>query len=192
MNEARREFWEQVESLDPAELVFVDETGIDTRMVRRYARAPTGERAHGTQPATYRRLTVIGGLAAEGLLALMSSPHAMDTALFLGYLDQVLIPELARRKPNAIVVLDNLKPHHAAAVKEKLAAAGLRLLYLPPYSPDFAPVEPAWSKLKTLLRTAAKRSLEALEGALARVIDAITPEDAHGYFTHCGYDLALH
>lgn len=103
----------------------------------------------------------------------------------------MLIPELVETKPGAVVVLDNLKPHHAAEVKEKLGAAGLGLLYLTPYSPDFAPIEPAWSKLKSLLRTAAARTMEALAAALAQVIDCITAVDAHGYFTHCGYDIAL-
>jgi transposase len=116
----------------------------------------------------------------------------MNTDLFLGYLDQVLIPELARKKSGAVVVMDNLKPHLAAEVREKLEAAGLRLLYLPPYSPDFAPIEQAWSKVKALLRGAAARTREALESALAEMLDRITAADAHGWFAHCGYDVALH
>jgi transposase len=115
----------------------------------------------------------------------------MNTDLFLSYVDQVLIPELREVKPRAVVVLDNLKPHLAGEVREKLEAAGLRLLYLPPYSPDFAPIEQAWSKLKTLLRTAAARTKEALEAALAEALDRITAADAHGWFAHCGYDVAL-
>ena len=172
------------------DLVFVDESGIDTRMVRRYARAVPGERAHGSTPlGRYGRLTIVGGLCLEGLLAPMSSTAAMNTDLFLGYVDQVLIPELVEKKPSAVVVLDNLKPHLAVEVREKLELAGLRLLYLPPYSPDFAPVEQAWSKLKTRLRTAAARTLEALERALAEVINCITSQDARGYFAHCGYEV---
>ncbi len=159
-------------------------------MQRRYGRAAPQERAYGSAPfGGYKRLTVVGGLALEGLLAPMSSRHAMDTALFLGYVEQVLIPELVQRKPGAVVVLDNLKPHRAPEVRERLEAAGLRLLYLPPYSPDFAPIEQAWSKLKTLLRTAAARTREALEAALAELLDCITADDAHGYFTHCGYEI---
>lgn len=172
------------------DLVFVDESGIDTHMVRRYARAAPGERAHGSVPfGSYERLTLIGALAPEGLLGVMSIRAATDTAVFLAYLDQVLIPELVEKKPRAIVVLDNLKPHLVSAVREKLEAKGLRLLYLPPYSPDFAPIEQAWSKLKTLLRNAAARSMDALENALADLLDCITPEDAHGWFRHCGYLL---
>lgn len=159
-------------------------------MVRRYGRAPPDERAYGSAPVGGKqRLTLVGGLALEGLLAPMSSPHAMNTALFLGYVEQVLIPELVQSKPSAVVVLDNLKPHRAAEVREMLEAAGLRLLYLPPYSPDFSPIEQAWSKLKALLRKAGARTRPALEAALAERIDCITAEDAHGYFAHCGYEV---
>jgi transposase len=173
-------------------LVFIDESGIDTRMVRRYARAAPGERATGHTPfGRYARLTIVGALCLEGLLAPMTSTSAMNTDLFLGYLDQVLIPELVEKKPGAIVVMDNLKPHLAAEVREKLESAGLRLLYLPPYSPDFAPIEQAWSKVKALLRGAAARTKEALESALAEMLDRITAADAHGWFEHCGYNVAL-
>jgi len=161
-------------------------------MVRYYGRAEPGKRAYGSAPfGSSKRLTVVGGLAPEGLLAPMSSTSTMDTPLFLGYLEQMLIPELVKTKPGATVVLDNLKPHLASKVREKLEAADLRLLYLPPYSPDFAPIEQAWSKLKTCLRSAAARTMEALQAALAEVIDCITAQDAHGYFAHCGYDLTL-
>jgi len=176
--------------MDVRALVFVDESGIDTHMVRRYARAAPGARAHGSVPfGGYQRLTILGGLALEGLLGVMSIPAATDTPVFLAYLDHVLIPELVEKKPGAMVVLDNLKPHLVPQVREKLQAAGLRLLYLPPYSPDFAPIEQAWSKLKTLLRAAAARTVEALESALAEVLDSITAADAMGWFQHCGYLL---
>lgn len=190
MQRKRAEFREAVAKLDARDLVFVDESGIDTHLVRRYGRAAPGERARGSVPfGSYQRLTILGGLAPEGLLGVMSIPAATDTPIFLAYLDQVLIPELVEKKPGAVVVLDNLKPHLVPDVRQRLHAAGLRLLYLPPYSPDFAPIELAWSKLKMLLRTAAARTLEALEGALATVLDCITAQDARGWFQHCGYLL---
>ena len=193
MRAKRAEFRTEVAELDVRDLVFVDESGIDTRMVRRYARAAPGERARGSAPfGRYARLTIVGGLCLEGLLAPMSSTAAMNTDLFLGYLDQVLIPELVEKKPGAVVVLDNLKPHLAAEVRTTLKTAGLRLLYLPPYSPDFAPIEQVWSKVKALLRGAAARTHEALEAALAEMLDRITASDARGWFAHCGYHLALH
>jgi transposase len=177
-----------VQGLRIEDLVFVDESGIDTRLVRRYARAHQSERAYGHSPfGSYARLTVLSALALEGMLAPMSTVHATDTAVFLAYLDQVLIPELKAKKPGAVVVLDNLKPHKVPEVKEKLEAAGLGLLYLPAYSPDLSPIEPAWSKLKSLLRSAAARTREALDSALTTALDAISAADAQGFFAHCGY-----
>jgi transposase len=188
VKQARKEFREHARKLDVHNLVFLDESGIDTRMVRRYGRASGGARAHGSAPfGTYHRLTVLGVLSLEGLLAPMTTQAATDTDVFLAYLDQVLIPELVEKKPGALVIMDNLKPHKVPAVREKLEAAGLKLLYLPPYSPDFSPIEPAWSKIKTFLRKAAARTLETLEEALLTALDAITPQDAAGFFAYCGY-----
>ena len=193
MKQARKEYREHTHTLDVRDLVFLDESGIDTRMVRRYGRAPGGARAHGSAPfGTYQRLTVLGALSLEGLLAPMTTQAATDTDVFLAYLDQVLIPELVKKKPGALVIMDNLKPHKVADVRTKLEAAGLKLLYLPPYSPDFSPIEPAWSKIKTLLRKVAARTLEALEEALLPALDAITPQDAAGFFAHCGYMPPAH
>ena len=117
----------------------------------------------------------------------MSIEAATDRAVFLAFLDRVLIPALRRVRPDAVVIMDNLSPHKAPAVREHLAAAGLELLYLPRYSPDLSPIEPMWSKLKTLLRAAAARTIAALELALSEALDRITPADAHGFFRSCGY-----
>lgn len=126
MQQKRAKFREGMAALDVRDLVFVDESGVDTHMVRRYARAAPGERASGSVPfGRYKRLTILGGLAPEGLLGVMSIPAATDTPVFLAYLDQVLIPELVEKKPGAIVVLDNLKLHLVPQVREKLNAAGL-------------------------------------------------------------------
>jgi transposase len=135
-------------------------------------------------------MTVIGALSTEGMLATQSSEQAMSSAGFLTYLTERLIPELQREKPDAIVVLDNLRPHRVKAVRELLLGAGLGLIYLPAYSPDLSPIEPAWSKFKTLLRTLAARTKEALVAAITPALQAITASDARGYFTHCGYALS--
>ncbi len=170
--------------------MFVDEAGVTTAMVRAFGRAPKGQRACGTAPAgTWRRLTVLGALGADGVAGVMSIERATDTAVFLAYLDRVLIPELRAAKPDAVVVMDHLSPHKAPAVRRRLAAAGFELLLLPRYSPDLNPIEPMWSKLKELLRAAAARTIEALEAALAAALARITPDDARGWFQHCGYPL---
>ena len=172
------------------DLVFIDESGADTRLVRRYARAPRGERACGRVPfGSRKRLTMVGGLGLDGLLAPHLFEGAMNTERFLSYLDEKLIPALQEQKPGAVVVLDNLKPHKAAALRETLEAAGLRLLYLPPYSPDLTPIEQAWSKVKTLLRSHAARSQESLAVAMRSALGAVTKQDAQGWFGNCGYAL---
>ena len=120
--------------------MFVDEAAVTTAMVRARGRAPKGQRAYGTAPAgTRRRLTVLGALGAGGVAGAMSIERATDTAVFLAYLDQALIPELARRKPGAVVIMDNLSAHKRPAVRARLEAAGLELLRLPRYSPDLNP-----------------------------------------------------
>jgi transposase len=170
--------------------VFVDETGVTTSMSRTYARAPKGRRAYGTAPAgRWRRLTVLGALAADGSAGAMSIERATDTAVFLAYLDQVLIPELVRTKPDAVVILDNLSPHKAPAVRRRCAAAGLELLLLPRYSPELNPIEPMWAKVKAALRAAAARTVAALETALGEALAGVTPDDARGFFRGCGYAL---
>jgi transposase len=170
--------------------VFIDEAGVTTAMVRRHARAPKGQRAHGTAPAgTWRRLTVLGALAADGVAAAMTIERATDTAVFLAFLDRVLIPELRAAKPDAVVVMDNLSPHKAPAVRRRLEAAGFELILLPRYAPELNPIEARWSKVKEVLRAAAARTVAALEAALADALARVTADNARGWFQHCGYAL---
>jgi transposase len=170
--------------------VFIDETGIDTRMTRAYARAARGQRAVGKVPwGRWERLTVIGALALDGIVASRGVAAATGTAVFLAFAEQVLIPAL-RDRPDALVVMDNLAAHKAEKVREALDRAGLARRYLPSYSPDMNPIEPAWSKLKTHLRAAGARSKEALEAALGPALAAITAQDALGWFRLAGYPAA--
>jgi transposase len=156
-------------------------------MTRTHARAPRGRRASGTVPwGRWRRLTVLGALAIDGVLAAMSVAAATSTRVFLAFVEQVLIPAL-RQRPDAVVVMDNLAAHKAEAVRAALEAAGIDYRYLPAYSPDMNPIEPCWSKLKAHLRTAGARSREALDAALGPALDAITAQDARGWFRHAGY-----
>jgi transposase len=178
--------------VDPSRLFFLDESGVNTCMTRHYARSPKGERAVGSAPLVKAaRLTVVGALSLDGMLATQSREEAMNSALFLAYVTERLIPELLRVKPDAVVIMDNLRPHRTKAVREEFLRAGIGLIYLPAYSPDLSPIEPAWSKFKAILRTLAARTKEALSAATTLALRAITAADARGYFTHCGYDLAI-
>ena len=156
-------------------------------MTRRYGRAPRGERVReGTPAGHWHTLTLLGALTVDGWLAAMTVESPTDGEVFLAYLEQVLCPRL---QPGHIVVMDNLPAHKVAGVREQIEKAGAQLLYLPPYSPDFNPIEPAWSKVKQLLRGAKARTVEVLEIAVAQALSAITPENASAWFTHCGYAL---
>jgi transposase len=188
--EARAAWRAELAGVDPGRLVFIDETGIDTRLTRAYARALRGQRATGKVPwGRWERLTVLGALALDGLVASRSVAAATDTAVFLAFAEEVLIPAL-RDRPDALVVMDNLGAHKAEKVREALDRAGLAHRYLPSYSPDLNPIEPAWSKLKTCLRAAGARSKEALETALGPALAAITARDARGWFRLAGYPAA--
>lgn len=167
--------------------MFLDESGVTTEMTRLYGRAPRGERvAEGAPAGHWRTLTLLGALTVEGMLGAMTVESPTDGEVFLAYLEQVLCPRL---QPGQIVVLDNLGAHKVAGVRELIEARGAQLLYLPPYSPDFNPIEQAWSKIKQLLRSAKARLLEVLEQAAAQAINAITAENAAAWFAHCGYGL---
>jgi transposase len=175
----------------PAErLVFLDESGVTTKMARTHARAPRGQRAYGSIPlGSWRRLTVIGALACEGLVATMSIEASTSTSVLLAYLEQVLVPKLQQVRPDAILVMDNLRPHHATEVRDLLDRAGIGLLYLPRYSPELNPIEQAWAKMKEPLKAKAPRTLEALEAELKPALDTITAKDAKGWIRHAGYAL---
>ena len=167
--------------------MFVDESGATTEMTRRYGRALGGQRVQEATPAGHwRTLTVLGAMSADGLIAAMTIEAPTDRDVFLGYLEQVLCPRL---KHGQIVVMDNLSSHKVAGVRDLIQAAGAELLYLPPYSPDFNPIEKCWSKLKQKLRSLKARTFDALETAVAKAIPDISPKNAEAWFKHCGYGL---
>lgn len=186
--QADRAAWREGQAaLAGDDLIFLDESGVDTAMVRRYSRAPGGQRAVGDAPAGHwRRLTLLGALGINGVVAVMTIPRATDTEVFLAFVQQVLLPALATRQ-HPIVVMDRLGAHRSPRVLDAFALAKVEVRFLPAYSPDFNPIEPCWSKVKTALRTAAARTLEALDEVLPTVLDTITPNDAQGWFRHCGY-----
>jgi len=141
----------------------------------------------GTVPGgRWERLTVIGALGLDGVVASMSIAAATTTAVFLAFVEQALIPAL-RARPDAIVVMDNLGAHKAERVRDAFEAARIAYRHLPSYSPDLNPIEPCWSKLKGWLRVRAARSLEALDAELGPALATITAQDAQGWFRFCGY-----
>jgi transposase len=177
-----------VGGISPERLVFLDECGVLTNMTRLYGRSPRGIRACGAAPfGHWTRLTVLGALGAEGVVGAMSVEAATSATVFHAYLEKVLLPELRRTKPDAVLVMDNLAAHKAPQVRALLDASGFTYRYLPAYSPDMNPIEPAWAKVKARLRRAAARTADALHDALGPALAAITPQDAAGCFRHCGY-----
>jgi transposase len=176
-------------AVDPGRLVFLDESGILTNMTRRYARAPVGQRACGEAPVNWKRLTVLGALSLDGVVAMTTVPTGTTIPVFLDFLQATVLPVLRECQPDAILVMDNLSAHKNQAVKDAIAAAGLTVRYLPRYSPDYSPIEPGWSKIKTALRAAAARTVESLEAALNAAATDVTAADAAGWFRHCGYTL---
>ena len=150
-----------------------------------YAYAPRGQRAVGKVPRNYgATMTLIASLSMQGMGEALILDGAADAAAFEVYVAQVLAPSL---HAGQVVVLDNLSIHQGTGVKEAIEARGCRLLFLPTYSPDFSPIEEAFSKLKTLLRRVGARTREALQEAIATALTLITAQDALGWFTHCGY-----
>ena len=165
-------------------LVFLDETGASTKMARLYGWGPKSQRVVCDVPqGHWKTTTFIGALRTTGLTAPMVIDGAMNGDVFLAYLQQQLIPTLL---PGDIVVMDNLSSHKKAGVREALESAGVALRYLPPYSPDLNPIELAFSKLKTLLRKSAERTVEALWNRIGHLVDESTPPECRNYFTHCG------
>ena len=156
-------------------------------MTRLWGRAERGQRIlEATPQGHWKVLTILGALSLRGLVASMTVESATDGDVFLAYLEQVLCPKL---QAGDLVVMDNLSAHKVAGVRQFIEARGAELLYLPPYSPDFNPIEKAWSKLKQLLRAAKARTTEALEVAVAAVLQIITADNATAWFRHCGYGL---
>jgi transposase len=177
---ARTAFHAQAQRFSPADLVFVDESGVTTHLVRLYGRAPVGERATGRRPAGhYTQITLIGALTLAGMAAFMSVEGATDTAVMVAFTEHILVPTL---RPGQVVLMDNLSPHKAPRVRELIERAGCQLVFLPPYSPDFSPIEEAWSKIKTWLRGTTTRTREAIEAALALVLEQVTASDCQGWF----------
>jgi transposase len=170
-----------------ARLFVIDETGIHLSMTRMHARAPAGMRAVDAVPTNWGdNVTVTAALTLDGIVAPMMLYGSMDALAFEGYIEQCLGSALLS---GDVVVLDRLSAHKGERVRALVEAKGAHLVYLPPYSPDFNPIENAWSKLKARLRKAKARTLRKLRRALRSALLEITSSDPHGWFSHCGFPV---
>jgi transposase len=175
--------------LDPAKLVFIDETWAKTNMTRLRGRCPSGARLVAKVPhGHWHTTTLIAALGHAGVRCATTVDGAVNRDVFEAFVAQVLVPMLS---PGDVVVMDNLSSHKGPRVRQMIEAVGATLVYLPPYSPDFNPIELAFAKLKQLMRSAAHRTADALWRDVQRMLDLITPVDAAAFIRHCGYTLQV-
>jgi transposase len=183
---ARRRWIREQGLLDPAHLVFIDETSITTNLVRPNGWSPRGRRLVGDVPmGDWETLTFIAGFRPTGIVAPMVIKGAMNGEAFLAYIEQCLVPALKRKD---IVVIDNVSFHKVAGVEEAIRAGGASLRYLPQYSPDFNPIELVFHPLKAFLRKVGERTIHGLERRVGSFIRALSPSECMAYFRHAGYE----
>jgi transposase len=187
---ARAEFFaSRLAGVPLSDVVVVDESYATTQMARLRGRAERGVRVVGRVPhGHWKLLTILAAVTVHGVLAAATVDAATDADVFMTFVRCALVPAL---RPGQVVVMDNLAAHKVAGVRRLIEAAGCRLVYLPPYSPDFSPIEAMWSKLKQALRTTGARAVAALGEAIDAALATITAADCEGYFRHCGYTLHL-
>ena len=185
---ARQRWRDWLPFRDMRQYVFLDECGVTTDLLRRYGRSPRGERLHDHTPCSHWQThTVIAGLRLEGVTAPAVFDGPIDTVSFAAYVEQVLAPTL---RPGDVVVLDNLAVHKQPDVLAAIEAVGGRLRFLPPYSPDFNPIEQAFAKLKAFLRAARPRTFDQVNALVATALTLYTPIECANYIRNCGYRVA--
>jgi transposase len=190
-DEFLRAAWKVIvpEQVEAERLVFVDEMGTNTSLSPLYAWAPKGERAHWSVPRNRGpNTTLLSSMTLEGMGSSLTVEGATTSVIFEAYVEQVLAPTLRRGQ---VVVMDNLSAHKGERIKELIEGRGCELIYLPSYSPDFNPIEEAFSKIKGLVRKAQARTKEALVEAIGSALSAVTSGDARSFFEHCGYRMSV-
>jgi transposase len=184
---ARESWFDGQADLDPERLIFIDESGLSTKMARLRGWAPEGKRCRAAIPhGHWKTITFVGGLTLCGFIAPMLLDGPMNGECFRAWVEQMLAPML---RPGDVVIMDNLSGHKVSGVRQAIEQRGARLLYLPPYSPDLNPIENGFAKLKALVRKAAARTYEALEAAAANALAEFTPAECVNFFAHAGYGL---
>lgn len=186
MKQARQTWFDRQDEFDIDRLFFIDECGTNTKMARTTGRSLRGERCRASIPhGHWKTTTLVAALTTSGIVAPMILDGAMDGEMFTAYATHVLAKEL---RPGDVVVMDNLPAHKVAGVRTTIEAVGAKLVYLPPYSPDFNPIEKAFSQIKAFLKKTAARTKEKLDAAIAAAIDVVSSQNAINYFAACGYE----
>jgi transposase len=185
--EARQAWWATTTAFDPAQLLFLDETSTPTTLTPLRARSPRGTRATGRVPRRrWQNVTLLATMTPDGIGESVVIDGSTNRKVFDAFVEQRLVPAL---RPGQIVILDNLSAHKSAAAQAAIEAAGCQWCFLPSYSPDFNPIELAFSKIKQQLRRAEPRSYDEILAATKTAVNAVTRADAHHYFQHVGYAL---
>lgn len=182
----RREQWRKSQGkVDGKRLIFIDETWAKTNMTRTHGRCSRGQRLVAKVPQSHRKtLTFVAGLRCNGIIAPCVFDGPINTAAFVAWVVQFLVPTL---QPGDIVVMDNLSSHKSPDVRRALRAVGAKLFYLPPYSPDLNPIEQAFSQLKTLLRKENARAVDQTITCIGKLLEKITSNASANYFKEAGY-----
>lgn len=189
MQKLRCEFREKIRNYKAEDLIFIDEMGVNLSLVRRYARSFKGTRARGSKPSRRgQNVSVIGAISLKKVVTSINLVGGIDGLTFEAFIKRKLVPELWE---GAAVLLDNCSIHKGQNIEEAIRASGAEILYLPPYSPDFSPIENFWSKVKSILRSWGARTYKDLEEALAQAYAQVTEQDFRNWFTHCCYCTSL-
>lgn len=185
----RVEFWHLLQSFLAQNLIFIDEFGVNLALTRLSARSPKGKRAHGKKPQKRgQNVSIIGAIGLKGILTQVSLLGSVDGLTFEAFVAQKLVPQLWH---GACVILDNCSIHFGKSIQKLIEQVGATLIYLPPYSPDFSPIENCFSKLKAILRSMEARTYPDLAKAIDEAFSQISLEDIRSWFTHCCYCTSL-
>lgn len=185
----RLDFWLKIQAIFPENLIFIDESGVNLSLIRQFARAPKGKRAHSSRPQKRsKNVSIIGAIGLKGVISKYSLVGATDGLTFEAFISQHLIPQLWE---GACVVMDNCSIHKGKEIENLIEMAGAKLIYLPPYSPDFSPIENCWSKIKSILRSLGARNYPDLAQAIEAAFNKVSLNDIRNWFTHCCYCTSL-
>jgi transposase len=180
----RYEYWQMIQGILAQNLIFIDESGVNWAMTRLYARSAKGQRARGAVPQRGKNVSILGAISLNGLITQLALLGSTDGLTFEAFIARRLVPKLWK---GACVVMDNCSIHNDAEIERLIQAAGAQLIYLPPYSPDFSPIENCWSKIKSILRRIGARNHPDLAKAIEEAFAEVSLDDLRGWFTHCCY-----